>query len=245
MRLIVGIGLSLRLRYFTSKNVANAAGWFRLSNCALNIRVSAILALSGLGQLPRAMSVSDPRTSLSRYGFLASTEERRRETAITREQDGKIIAITKGSPELILGLSAMEPAERTQWGLRVALLAGEGQKIVACASRVLPEKDWVGSEPEQGFRFAGLLLCEDPVRKNVSPAIAACRDAGIHVLMVIGDHPATAYSVARKVGLGGGSPVVATAPDIDARLRTGGHFLRSVDVIARATPSEKLVLVVR
>ena len=171
------------------------------------------------------------------------TEARRRETAIVRERSGTTIAVSKGSPERILRMCALEHGIRDEWELRVALLAGEGKKVIACASQVLDERFWTGGEPDQAFQLAGLLVCEDPVRNNVPAAITACRDAGIHVLMVTGDHPATARAVAREIGLGNGAPVVVTPEEVEARLRSEDRFLRRVDAIARAIPSEKLDLV--
>jgi len=58
---------------------------------------------------------------------------------------------------------------------------------------------------------AGLLACADPVRTGLVDAVQRCRQAGIHVLMVTGDHPETARAAAREIGLGGGNPTVLSA----------------------------------
>ena len=178
------------------------------------------------------------------------TEDTRRETAIVREHDGaggseeRVIAVTKGSPEVILPMAQLDGPEHKACTERVAALAAEGHKIIACAWRRLDRSSWTGAEPEHGYRLAGLLAFEDPVREGVAHAIDACREAGIHTIMVTGDHPITALVVAREIGLGDGAPVVISAEEMEQRLIGGeGRSLREVDVIARAVPSQKLALV--
>jgi Ca2+-transporting ATPase len=172
------------------------------------------------------------------------TEDRRRETAVVRSPAGPRLVATKGSPEVVLSLCAMEPSARTRWLQEVDRLAAEGHKVIACAARTLAEDAWAGGEPDRGFVFAGLLACEDPVRESVADAVAECREAGVRVLMVTGDHPATARAVAREVGLGGESPRIVTGEEIDVLLDRGGRApLAGVDVVARAIPSQKLALV--
>ena len=116
------------------------------------------------------------------------TEERRRSTVVLRPAGGGLLAVTKGSPEVVLELSV--EADLDTWRELADRLAGEGHKVIACASRTIDAAGWVGGEPDRGFRIAGLLAFEDPVRQGVAAAVAACRRAGIRTLMVTGDHPA-------------------------------------------------------
>jgi len=170
------------------------------------------------------------------------TEDRRRETRVVREPSGLLVA-TKGSPEVVLRLCGLPEAELESWSLRVAELAEGGQKVVACAWRLLEEVGWAGGEPDRDFRFAGLLVLEDAVREGVPEAVRICQDAGIHAIMVTGDHPGTALAVAREIGLGHGQPRVISGEELQAGLESGGLDLRRVDVIARAIPAQKLGLV--
>ena len=172
------------------------------------------------------------------------TEDSRREIAVFRDHDGAALAATKGSPEVILPMSTLNDAERAAWDRQVIGLADDGHKVVACAWRVLDGAEWAGGEPTHGYRFAGLLAFEDPVRQGVAEAIAMCRDAGIHIVMVTGDHPVTARAVAREIGLGEPAAVIVSADDVERRLESGETDpLREVDVVARALPSQKLMLV--
>ncbi len=170
------------------------------------------------------------------------TEARRRETLVWQPAAGPAIACSKGAPETLLALCALPPAEREAWLAEVDAFANGGHKVIACAWRELAAGDDGQTEPVEGFRFAGLLAFEDPVRDGVRAAVASCLAAGIRVLMCTGDHPRTATAVARDIGLGGGAPrVLALGPgaDLQALLADGGHF----DGVARATPAQKVELV--
>jgi Ca2+-transporting ATPase len=170
------------------------------------------------------------------------TEGRRRETALVRDPSGRIVAVTKGAAETILAMADGPAAERERWTGRVARLAEDGHKVIACAWRPVDATPGTGAEPDRGYRLAGLLAFEDPVRDGVAQAIRACRQAGIHTIMVTGDHPLTAGAVAREIGLGGDAPRVVSGEAMEA-LAARGDALREVDVVARATPAQKLTLV--
>lgn len=151
--------------------------------------------------------------------------------------------MTKGAPETIFAMCTFAENERIKWESQVAELAKAGHKVIACAERGIADSVWVGGEPNREFGFVGLLAFEDPVREGVTEAIQNCREGGIHVVMVTGDHPATAEAVAREIGLGQGNPKVIEANQLDTLLQQGSAALMSVDVIARAVPSQKLSLV--
>ena len=183
-----------------------------------------------------------PSTHL-RLATFPFTENRKRETTVWRNDKGALVAATKGAPETILGMCTLEQSERSEWEAKVIELAQSGHKVIACAEREIHEVDLTGAEPERGFNFAGLLAFEDPVREGVVEAIQVCRDSGIHIIMVTGDHPATARAVAQEIGLGCGSPRVIEASELEYLTREKDIDLKQVDVIARAIPSQKLNLV--
>lgn len=170
------------------------------------------------------------------------TEERRRETVVVRAADGTFLAATKGALETLLGCA--EVADEAAWMARADALARGGHKVIACAWRAL-DPGWSGGEPTAGLMLAGLLACEDPVRPGVAAALAGCGAAGLRVVMVTGDHPLAAVAVAGEIGLGGGAPVVATGDEMAAAIAAGDpqSLVMRVDVVARATPIQKLALV--
>ena len=170
------------------------------------------------------------------------TESRKRETVVIRDERGGLVAVTKGAAEVILLLCDAADEERRSVLAEVEALAGQAHKVLACAWRPVPPTAPV-EEPVRGFRLAGLLAFEDPVRPGVVEAVRACREAGIHPIMVTGDHPATARAVAVQVGLGRPSPRLMTGTELEALARDGTASLPRVDVVARATPAQKLTLV--
>ncbi|MDH5255294.1 MAG: cation-transporting P-type ATPase [Gammaproteobacteria bacterium] len=175
------------------------------------------------------------------------TEDRKRETVVVRAAGGLLavnLAVTKGAPETIVALCAGGSGDLLQWRERVESLARSGHKVIAVAQRELADVDPAAVEPEEGFGLAGLIALEDPVRSGVPEAVAQCRAAGIHVLMVTGDHPATAAAIAAEIGLGDGQPRVILGAELAERLaRNQDGWSRDIDVVARAVPGEKLALV--
>jgi Ca2+-transporting ATPase len=170
------------------------------------------------------------------------TEGRRRETAIVRRDGGGLIAVAKGAGETVLAMCALSPAEAKEWAERMHALAAEGHRVIACAWRPLDAAAWKGEEVDAGYRFAGLCAFEDPVRAGVARAVTLCREAGIHTIMVTGDHPLTARAVAAEIGLGGARPTIVTGDQLED-LAARPQALAAVDVIARAAPAQKLALV--
>jgi Ca2+-transporting ATPase len=176
----------------------------------------------------------DARRTLIPLAAWPFTEARRRETRLYAEPDGTCLAVMKGAPEEVLAHCSGNVA----WAFDATeRLAASARKVVAIAARARPPGD---GEPLDGYLLAGLLAFEDPLRPSAQPALEACRHAGIHVLVVTGDHPATAAAV--TTALRDGPP----ARVLDAsRCDPAQAGLRDVDVVARATPGQKLAIVQR
>jgi magnesium-transporting ATPase (P-type) len=148
--------------------------------------------------------------------------------------------VVKGAPDATLPrctvgtLGAPEALER---------LASRGLRVLAIAVRDaagLPEAA-SADEAEQRLELLGFLAFEDPPRAHVAESIAACRRAGIKVAMITGDHPATAATIAREVGLAGPDAMVLEGdglPDDDGVL--GALVDRDGVVVSRVTPEAKL-----
>ncbi|HNW03615.1 MAG TPA: cation-translocating P-type ATPase, partial [Burkholderiaceae bacterium] len=126
-------------------------------------------------------------------------------------------------------------------GLRVLGVARGRWLGAALAADNLPA--WPLSQHDFDFEFLGLVALADPPRPEVPGALAECRRAGVRVIMMTGDHPATARAIARQVGLSD-RPDVITGAEIaaldDAELR---ERLKHVDLCARLLPTHKLRLV--
>ena len=186
-------------------------------------------------------AAAGPLPPAARLADFPFTETRRRETVVWRLA-GQATAFTKGAPETVLAICALAQRERDEWLARVEGYARAGHKVIGCAQRVMPAGTPLDVEPDERFEFAGLLAFEDPVRPGVREAIAECMDSGMRVVMVTGDHPSTAAAIAREIGLGGDAPrIVVLAPDAAAAAIQGAAG--GADVVARATPGQKLALV--
>lgn len=199
-------------------------------------------AILALASAATAASVADSSGAPLRTCF-PFTEERRRETAV-REQGDDLLVAVKGAPEVVLALCELSEEQWRDWMSRVDAYAREGHKLIACARSRLDPAQWTGEEPDSGLQFAGLLAFEDPVREGVAEAVRRCREAGIHVIMVTGDHAHTAAAIAREVGLGGGAPRLVSGDELAQQAAAGTPLSpRDFDVVARALPAQKLALV--
>ena len=99
----------------------------------------------------------------------------------------------------------------------------------------------------KGLSFKGMVGFIDPVRSDVKDSLKECYKAGIRVIMVTGDHPLTAFAIAKESGLCKNIEEVATGDDV-AKYRALGEkefdeFIRNIKVFSRVTPMDKLDIV--
>jgi Ca2+-transporting ATPase len=93
------------------------------------------------------------------------------------------------------------------------------------------------------LEFVGLLGLEDPLRLTVPPAVAECQAAGVRVVMITGDYPTTAQSIARQAGLANCETVIS-GPELDRMSDEElARRIRDVQVFARVVPEQKLRIV--
>lgn len=186
----------------------------------------------------------DPATTTERVATFPFTEDRKRETGVVRQNDGSFLVAMKGAIEIILEHCGMADSDSVEWLDRIREFAAGAHKVIGVAYLITQDSAVCTSEVARGLQFAGLLAFEDPIRDGVQDAVQACRSADIHPIMVTGDHPLTAAAVAREVGLGGGSPRVVLGDDLEQLVADAdAASLRNIDVIARAKPAQKLMLV--
>jgi P-type Ca2+ transporter type 2C len=154
---------------------------------------------------------------------------------------------TKGSPEAVVDLCHLPKTQRYEIQCRVEAMAARGLRVLGVARGELQATKnipaWPKSQHDFDFTFLGLLGFVDPPRPEVPAAIAECRSAGIRILMLTGDHPATARAIAKEVGLSERAEVI-TGDEI-AELSNEDLLcrLQQADVCARMQPEQKLRLV--
>ncbi|EGF92629.1 ATPase, P-type transporting, HAD superfamily, subfamily IC family protein [Asticcacaulis biprosthecium C19] len=156
------------------------------------------------------------------------------------------IVAAKGAPEAIAELCRFSDEEVAVLKLAVEAMAGQGLRVLGIARASHTGADLPASQRDFAFEFLGLVGLADPLRASVPAAIKECRTAGIRVIMITGDYPVTAQSIARQAGLfdGGASDEVVSGDALaaldDAALT---EKLKSVTVFARIQPEQKLRLV--
>ncbi|MFF4650721.1 cation-translocating P-type ATPase [Streptomyces sp. NPDC001380] len=176
---------------------------------------------------------------------------RRRMTTLHRRPSGRVRVCLKGAPEAVLdpAVVAEPPAVLERARTEAARLARDGFRVLAVAGGGADGPD--PSAAESGLRLLGLVGIDDPPKAAAAGTLAACRAAGIVPVLVTGDHPATARSVAVRLGLldgdggtgggrGGGPDGVVTGGDLAAG-RVGD--ITRVRVFARTSPEQKVDVV--
>jgi Ca2+-transporting ATPase len=160
----------------------------------------------------------------------------------------KPVVFVKGAPERVMEMCESEcsgscdaPLDREDIIRRTNGLAAQGLRVLAMAmGRGDDAAASVRTESPMGLCFLGLVGMLDPPREGAAGAVRACRDAGIEIKMVTGDHPTTATAVATMVGLAAADAPVISGPELtrlsDDALRKA---LRASTVFARVSPSDK------
>ncbi|MGE5829450.1 MAG: cation-translocating P-type ATPase, partial [Micromonosporaceae bacterium] len=168
----------------------------------------------------------------------------RRMTTVHSTSDGPVVMVCKGAPEVVLdpAVTRCEPARRELLLGEARRLADAGLRVLAVAVGSVDGVDAVGSVDgpsarPTGLRPLGLLGIGDPVRDGVAEVSAELADAGIRLVMITGDHPATAVATATRMGIWRDGDTVAL----------GDHDLPAVAaqarVFARTRPEQKLDIV--
>jgi Ca2+-transporting ATPase len=153
---------------------------------------------------------------------------------VTVREDETLVSYLKGAPEVILGRSRLSDAERLVWEEKAEAYAREGFRVLGLA--------WRSDAGDDDVECLGLVLLWDPPRPEVPDAIRRAQDAGIRVVMVTGDHPATALAVAHEVGIPPSRVLTGleleTMPQHELRVA-----IQTTNVFARVAPEHKLRLV--
>lgn len=212
---------------------------------------AALLVLAQKGGLDRAQTLDQfPRIAElpfdSAHKFMA-----------TFHRDGdRILMFVKGAPDVLLsrcthwlgsdGLTPLTPEQRQEIEAHYQSIASRGLRGLVVASKSLPSDALVETYHDlsswvSDLTFVGLLGLMDPPRAEARQAIAECRQAGIAVKMITGDHPTTASAIAAELGLHGR---VLSGTELDAM--DSAQLAAAIDdvvVFARVTPSHKVKLV--
>jgi Ca2+-transporting ATPase len=157
------------------------------------------------------------------------------------EGEDHVIA-AKGAPEAIAELCDMAGDERKRLGEIVDAMAERGLRVLGVAEARWRGEAFPESQSHFDFAYRGLVGLYVPIRETVPSAVGELRSAGVRVVMITGDYPATARAIARQAGIEGGE--VMTGTELDAIDYTDlAARIRDVSVFARVMPEQKLRIV--
>jgi sodium/potassium-transporting ATPase subunit alpha len=176
----------------------------------------------------------------------------KRMEVICRTPEGKLEAYLKGAPEVVVkmcssaiyseGITKLDETKKKALLERHLRLAKKGERIIALAYRQAEEqREYTGD-----FIFLGFIGIVDPPRPEAREAIAKCHAAGIKVVMITGDHPVTAESISKDVGLAeSGNLEIITGEELNSLSSADlASRLKSPSIVfARTSPVQKLKIV--
>jgi P-type Ca2+ transporter type 2C len=147
---------------------------------------------------------------------------------------GKSYLLVKGAPEIIsmicTGIQDLDGVEE---------LTSRAMRTLAFSHKEITNGDYT----ESGLTWDGYIGIRDPLRENISESVATCQQAGIRVRMVTGDSPETARAIADEAGILNGGAVVTGKEFRTLSPENQVITARELDVMARAEPMDKLLLV--
>lgn len=162
------------------------------------------------------------------------------------EEKGERTIILVGGPDIILSFTTLTNQEQATLRTRIEARANAGERLLGVAYKK-PSSQHTSLHPDEepsGFIFQGLLAFRDPVRIQVKDAIARINKYGVRTIMVTGDHPGTATTIGKELGMCGENTLALTGDDLrrisPATLATQAN---DISIYARVTPEQKLDIV--
>ena len=164
--------------------------------------------------------------------YLFDGNRKRMSTVV--HMDGKKWLLVKGAPEIVAGL-CMERPDLSG----VSVLASRAMRTLAFAHKEVVHDN----EEERDLIWDGFVGIRDPLRDNIQKSVETCRHAGIRVRMVTGDNPETARAIAQDSGILRGGTIISGPAFRALPEEEQVQVSREVEVMARAEPMDKLLLV--
>lgn len=179
-----------------------------------------------------------------------SFESNRKRMSVAVADGSKTIIHTKGAPESVLELCLLSSEEKIKVLQKIQTLSAQGRRLLAIARREVSGFDSQihGSfdSVENNLTYLGLVAIADPPREETIPAIKACKESGIKIVMITGDHPVTAKAIAKELGIVEDGVFDGVMTGIELEKLTSNELAARVDeiaVYARVSPEHKLKIV--
>ncbi|MDF2540216.1 MAG: ATPase, P-type (transporting), superfamily, subfamily [Herbinix sp.] len=160
------------------------------------------------------------------------------------KDDANYLVAAKGSPETILSLCYLPVDRENELKKKIMGFLERGLRVICIADRTLTEDESIpNSLSECRLFFRGMIGLSDPARDGIKDNIKACYDAGIRVLMITGDHPVTASSIAGTVGIENSSQVITGDQISKMTDRDLRRTVMTCNLYARVLPLHKMRIV--
>lgn len=168
------------------------------------------------------------------------------------EDGGQTLLLVKGAPDRLLDMSARQrsnmgdmPLDAAFWARAMAETAGKGQRLLGAAVKAMPAHatSITHKDVQEGLVFLGLAGIVDPPRQEALEAVRACKEAGITVKMITGDHVDTARAIGLELGIGDGSMAISGQKLDEMTDQQIQCAVKKCDIFARTSPEHKLKLV--
>lgn len=178
-------------------------------------------------------------------------ESENKYSAVFYEKDGKRYCTIKGSLEKVITfcnkINFLKEFNKDILNKQNDSLAKEGYRVITIATGEVPKKDDYTEKDIKNLTFIGMVGFIDPIRKEVVNAISECKEAGIRVLMITGDHPLTAFSIGKELNIAKEYNLVTTGEETEEYLKKGekefDEFVKNKRIFSRVTPIQKLEIV--
>lgn len=158
-------------------------------------------------------------------------------------EGGDYVIAAKGAPEAIADLCHFNEQQKHKLAITIGTMADHGLRVLGMAKATFHGTTLPGEQHDFDFTFLGLVGLSDPVRPTVPAALKECYTAGLRVVMITGDYPGTAQSIAGEIDLKPRDEVI-TGPELEAMSdETLQQRIRRVNIFARVVPEQKLRLV--
>jgi len=149
----------------------------------------------------------------------------------------------KGAPEAIFDLCHISEEQKSELATAIETLASSGLRVLGVAKDVENISELPDIQHDFNFEFVGLIGLSDPIRENVPQAVIECYQAGIRVIMITGDYPATAMNIGSEIGLKNCEEVI-TGPQLEELSEAElAEKIKTVNIFARVVPEQKLKIV--
>jgi len=185
------------------------------------------------------MEKYDKKLNLKQVEMISYESEKQYSAVFYREGE-RLRCSVKGSLERVMSFSE----KNDEYIRQNEQLSRQGYRVIAVCDGYV---NGTSEEDIKNLEFLGMVSFIDPVRDEVKDSIKECQNAGIKVLMVTGDHPATALTIARDLNLASSEKEVITGSELENIYKKGDkyfdEYIKNIKVFSRVTPTDKLKIV--